>query len=87
MPENERVLILSHVRHADVITLKNADDSSNHLIKLVKPDVLVVSKSTKHNNDKVKEKAEHCGEVVIMEPQAQTSTSAKLRLIQISKDE
>lgn len=87
VPENERVLILSHVRHADVITLKNAHDPGNHLIKLVRPDILVVSKSTKHNNDQVGEKAQYCGEVIILEPQAQTSTSAKLRLIQINKDE
>lgn len=86
VPENERVLILSHVRHADVITLKNADDPSNHLIKLVSPDILVVSKSTKHGEDEVDEKAQYCGEIVVLEPQAETSTSAKVRLIQISKD-
>lgn len=87
VPENERVLILSHMRHADVITLKNVSDPSNHLIRLVSPDVLVVSKSTKHNNDQVGEKSKFCGKVIIMEPQAETSTSAKLRLIQINKDE
>lgn len=87
VPENERVLILSHVRHADVITLKNVNDPSNHLIKLVQPDVLVVSKSTKHKDCEVDEKAQYCGQIVLLEPQAQTSTSAKLRLIQISKDD
>ncbi len=87
VPEAERALILAHCRHADVITLKNADDSSNHIIKLVEPDILVVSKSTKHNHDQVDEKSKYCGEVVIMDPQAETSTSAKLRLIQINKDE
>jgi len=86
VPEGERVLILAHSRHADVITLKNASDPSNHLIKLIRPDVLVVSKSTKHKNDEVDEKAHYCGEIVLLEPQAETSTSAKLRLIQIKKD-
>lgn len=86
VPEHERVLILAHVRHADVITLKGAEDPSNHLIKTVEPDVLVVSKSTKHKDGEVDEKAQYCKEIVLMEPQSETSTSAKLRLIQIKKD-
>lgn len=86
VPEHERVLILSHVRHADVITLKGVEDESNHLIKLVQPDTLVVSESTKHGEDEVDEKAQYCGEIVVLEPQAETSTSAKVRLIQIAKD-
>lgn len=86
VPEGERVLILSHVRHADVITLKNVGDPPNFLIKLVQPDVLVVSQSTKHEVDEVDEKALYCKQIVILEPQSETSTSAKLRLIQISKD-
>lgn len=87
VPEHERVLILSHMRHADVITIKNVDDPSNHLIRLVSPDILVVSESTNHEGDAVDEKAQYCGEIVVLEPQAETSTSAKVRLIQISKDD
>ncbi len=87
VPENERVLILSHCRHADVITLKHIDDESSHLIKIVQPDVLVVSKSTKHKDEEVRDKAQYTGEIVILEPQSETSTSAKLRLIQIKKNE
>ncbi len=86
VPENERVLILAHVRHVDVITLKNLDDESNHLIKLIRPDVLVVSESTKHDSQEVDEKSQYCGEIVVLEPQAATSTSAKLRLIQMHKE-
>ena len=86
VPEDERVLILSHVRHVDVVTLKNAGDKSNHLIKLVQPDVLVVSKSTKHDADQVDEKAQYCGEIIVLAPQATTSTSAKLRMIQIGEE-
>ncbi len=86
VPENERVLILAHVRHVDVVTLKNVDDPSNHLIKLVQPDILVVSESTDHKANEVDEKSQYCGEIVVLEPQATTSTSAKLRMIQIGKD-
>jgi rfaE bifunctional protein nucleotidyltransferase chain/domain len=86
VPENERVLILAHVRHIDVVTLKNVDDQSNHLIKLVRPDVLVVSESTDHKDNEVDEKAQYCGKIIVLEPQATTSTSAKLRMIQIGSD-
>ena len=85
VPESERVLILAHMRHADVITLKHVHHPNNHLIKLVSPDVLVLSKSTKHDPEDIKEKSKYCGEVVLLEPQAETSTSARLRLIQIKK--
>ena len=87
VPEDERVLILAHMRHADVITIKNHTDPSNHLIKLVRPDVLVVSKSTKHKDSEVDLKAQLCGEIIELDPQAENSTSAKLRLIQIGKNE
>lgn len=87
VPEHERVQILSHCRHADVITLKNVEDPRNHLIKIIAPDILVVSKSTKHQEDAVDEKAQYCGEIIVLEPQSETSTSAKLRLIQIGKED
>jgi D-glycero-beta-D-manno-heptose 1-phosphate adenylyltransferase len=85
VPELERVQILSHCRHADVITLKGANDPKNHLIKIVSPDVLVVSESTQHPDEEVDEKAQYCREIIILDPQSETSTSAKIRLIQISK--
>ncbi len=85
VPELERVQILSHCRHADVITLKGKDDPKNHLIKIVSPDVLIVSESTKHADEEVDEKAQYCKEIIVLEPQSETSTSAKIRLIQISK--
>jgi rfaE bifunctional protein nucleotidyltransferase chain/domain len=84
VPELERVQILSHCRHADVITIKGVGDPKNHLIKIVSPHVLVVSESTKHAEGEVDEKSQYCGEIVLLQPQSETSTSAKLRLIQIS---
>lgn len=86
VPELERVQILSHCRHADVITLKQVNDPPNHLIRLVEPDVLVVSKSTNHNEGEVDEKAKYCKEIVVLEPQAETSTTAKIRLMQITEE-
>ncbi len=84
VPEEERIRILSHVRPVDVITIKKHDDEPNALIKAVAPDVLVMSKSTKHDKKDMLEKAKYCKEVVLLEPQASTSTSAKVRLLHTS---
>lgn len=84
VPEMERVQILSHCRHADVITLKGVNEPKNHLIKIVSPHVLVVSESTRHADGEVDEKSQYCERIVVLEPQSETSTSAKLRLIQIT---
>ena len=82
--ENERVLILAHLRHVDAITLKPEKEKANALIKLIRPDVLVLSKSTKHKKGDIDEKKKYCGKVVLLQPQAQTSTSAKVRLLHVS---
>ena len=84
VPESERVKILAHLRHVDAITLKPKGERANQLIKLIQPDVLVVSKSTKHTAAELKEKRKYCGELVLLEPQAETSTSAKVRVLHVS---
>ncbi|HEY4489596.1 MAG TPA: adenylyltransferase/cytidyltransferase family protein [Candidatus Paceibacterota bacterium] len=82
--EGERIHILSHLRHVDAITLKLLDEKENALIKLVRPDVLVLSKSTKHKKEDIAEKKKYCGKVVLLPPQAETSTTAKVRLLHVS---
>jgi len=82
--EMERVRILAHLRHVDAITLKPAKEKPNALIKLIQPDVLVLSKTTKHKKGDIDEKKKYCGKVVLLQPQAQTSTSAKVRLLHVN---
>lgn len=84
VPETERVQILSHLRHVDAITIKHANEKPNALIKLIRPDVLVLSKTTKHSKQDIDEKKKYCGRVVLLQPQAETSTSAKVRLLHVS---
>jgi rfaE bifunctional protein nucleotidyltransferase chain/domain len=84
VPEDERIRVLSHLRHVDAITIKPFGEKSNALIKLIRPDVLVMSKSTKHKREDIEEKKKYCGKVVLLEPQAETSTSAKVRLLHVS---
>jgi D-glycero-beta-D-manno-heptose 1-phosphate adenylyltransferase len=84
VPEIERVHILSHLRHVDIITLKPHSEKPNQLIKLIKPDILVLSQSTNHKKEDIKEKQRYVGKVVLLQPQAETSTSAKVRLLHVS---
>lgn len=84
VPEDERIRILSHVRHVDAITIKYPNEKKNELIKIVRPDILVMSKSTGHSKADLREKAKYAKKVVLLQPQASTSTSAKIRLLHVS---
>jgi rfaE bifunctional protein nucleotidyltransferase chain/domain len=84
VPQEERLKMLVHLRHVDIVTLRDVKDGIGDLIKLVKPDVLVVSKSTGDFSDKqVKEYTKYCGKIVTLPPQATTSTSARIRILAI----
>lgn len=83
VPEMERASILAHLRHVDVLVLKQYDHPKYHLIKTVKPDILILSKSSKHTEESIKEREKFCGKVVVLEPQAITSTTAKIRLLHV----
>lgn len=82
VPEKERVEMLTHLRHVDVVTLKNKDDERWKLIKLIQPNVLVATQATYTPKD-LKELKQYCGKVVVLAPQATTSTTAKIRRMQI----
>jgi len=80
--EKERVQMLTHVRHVDIVALKQDSDPKWSLIKLVKPDVLIATKGT-YGPQQVKQLKKFCGQIFILEPQAVTSTTAKLRRLNI----
>lgn len=80
--EDERVSMLTHVRNVDVVTLKPANAEKWALIKLVRPDVLVATKET-YSAAEIKQLRLICGQIVILEPQATTSTTAKMRRLNI----
>lgn len=83
VPEGERLLMLAHLRHVDALVLKCADDPEHHLMKMVKPDVLVISETTKHSEDAMEDMKKYCGAIELLEPQAQTSTTAQIRRLHI----
>ncbi|MEK7576197.1 MAG: adenylyltransferase/cytidyltransferase family protein [Patescibacteria group bacterium] len=80
VPQIERLRILAHVRHVDVVTLKNLNDSKWALIKLAHPDVLQATEDT-YTDEQIEELRAYCGEVVVQKRMATTSTSARIRLL------
>lgn len=80
--EKERVQMLTHIRHVDLVTIKSKDAPKWKLIKLLRPDVLIATQDT-YTPEQIKALKKICGEVIVLDPQATTSTSAKLRRLNI----
>ena len=83
VPEGERVEALTHTRYVTYVTLKNEGDPKWYLIKTVRPDVLVISERTHYNDADIERLGKFCGKVVCLEAQAETSTSAHIRKMQM----
>lgn len=81
VPEDERLEMLTHLRHVHIVTIKRPGDEKWALIKIVQPDTLIATSET-YTAEELEALKEFCGEVVVFEPQAMTSTSAKIRRIQ-----
>ena len=79
VPEDERYQVLSYLRAVDIVTPQYEKDT---LYKIVMPDVRIVSMSTKDLPD-FESLKEYCGHLVNLEPQADTSTSARIRRVAI----
>ncbi len=84
VPQEERLKMLAHLRHVDIVTLREASHGIGDLIKLVQPNVLVVSKSTTDfTRSMAQEYTPFCGKIVTLPPQATTTTSARIRNLTI----
>ncbi len=84
VPQTERINMLLHLRHVDIVTVKEAHHGIGDIIEIVKPDVMVFSSSTKEvGQDDVEGYRQHCGEIVVLPPQATTTTSARVRNLSI----
>jgi D-beta-D-heptose 7-phosphate kinase/D-beta-D-heptose 1-phosphate adenosyltransferase len=85
VPQSERVQMLSHLRSIGILTIREVKHGMGKLIETVRPDVLVLSQSTKDFGKK--EAAvykKYCKEIVVLPPQASTHTSARIRTLTIS---
>lgn len=83
VPEDERTEMLAHLRSVDIITHKQPDEPKWGLIRLVEPDTLIVTERIYDDEGTLKELAQICGRLIVLEPQATTSTSAKIRRMQV----
>ena len=82
VPEAERLEMVCHLRSVDAVYLKKHNAPKWNLIKMIRPDVLIATKET-YDKQQLKDLKKYCGKVVVLNPQATTSTSAKLRRLQI----
>lgn len=83
VPQEERMEMLTYLNSVDLVVLKDVKAQKYHLIDAVKPDVLVATQET-YTDEHIKElEKNHCKKVVVLEPMATTSTSAKIRRLQL----
>ena len=81
-PEEGRMSVISLLRPVDFIIKKGVEEHEHDLLKLIRPDVFIISKSTgKEIQKDIKEFEKYAGEVLNLVPQSSNSTTAKfLRL-------
>jgi D-beta-D-heptose 7-phosphate kinase/D-beta-D-heptose 1-phosphate adenosyltransferase len=83
VPFDERLELLVNLRSVSVVTKRDVDqhkDDPYAVIKVVRPDVLVMSSSTKDITDEDHQALkEFCGEVVVLDARATVSTTSRLR--------
>jgi D-beta-D-heptose 7-phosphate kinase/D-beta-D-heptose 1-phosphate adenosyltransferase len=87
VPELERLRMVTHQRGVGLVTLKPADEARWSLIAAVRPDVLVATADTYQPDEIAELEAKHCGRVEVLDRMATVSTSARLRLLQLSLGE
>lgn len=83
IPEKERFEFLSTLGIADAVVIKAVTEPKWHLIKTVRPDVLVAIKEN-YTDEEVEKLEKYCGRVALLPRQAKTSTSDKIRQITLN---
>ena len=85
VPQNERVKMLVHLRPVDIVTIREAHHDMGELIRLIEPHVLVTSSTTQDFKEDLgsKKYEQYCGKIVVLPPQATTSTTARIRTLTI----
>ncbi|MBI4101092.1 adenylyltransferase/cytidyltransferase family protein [Candidatus Microgenomates bacterium] len=86
VPQDERIAMLAHLRAVDMITLKTLSHDHLQLVKTVRPDTLIVTQENyeRYSDEELEALNEYCGRIVVLEPQAQTTTSARIRLMHVN---
>lgn len=83
----DRAELLAGLSFVNILTRRDVSQHQYDLIKIVRPNVLVMSKTTSSFTDQDKTAlAEHCGRIEHLEaqaPPASTSTTAKIKRLQL----
>ncbi len=81
--QDERAEILCHTRYADLVIIKEMNWEKWALIDAIRPDILIATQET-YTEDQIKDLKDRFGcEVVVLPPQAESSTTAKIRKLMI----
>jgi D-glycero-beta-D-manno-heptose 1-phosphate adenylyltransferase len=87
VPESERVRMLTYLRSVDIITMRTlseTDKDMGYLHKELRPDIFVMSTTTKDFPiEQQRDTEKYVGKIKIFEPQAETSSSARIRHLMI----
>jgi cytidyltransferase-like protein len=86
VPQDERTEMLKYLEDIDYIVLKQEEEQSWVIGEIIKPDYLILSESTTFINagsreDMVQKLKEWAADVIILPPQATTSTTGKIRTL------
>ncbi|MEI6741598.1 MAG: adenylyltransferase/cytidyltransferase family protein [bacterium] len=82
-PQQERLNILIRQRSVDIVTLKALEHQRWELIAAVRPDVLVSTKDNYTASEIEEIELTYSCKIVVLERQAETSTSAKVRRLNL----
>ena len=82
--QEERLMSLTHLRSVTIVTLKELNHPRRHLIKTVKPDVLIISERTTYSQEDREQLGEFCGDITLLPPQAEASTTGRIRSMEIT---
>lgn len=85
VPQDERMEMLTYINDVDHVILKKLKEPKWELIRTIKPDVLIATSETYTPTQK-KQLLEFCDKVTVLRRKATTSTSAKIRLVQIGAE-
>lgn len=82
VPEDERIEMLSHLRHVDIITLYKPGQDNFECIEMIRPDKIIISETTKDIKPEMLEQIKKYNiEKILLPSQAKVSTTERYRQI------
>lgn len=87
VPQDERIAMVCHLVSSDIVITRNLTEhlaDKEYLNKILSPDVCILSTSTGDISEEQREViSQFAGRIKVFPPQAETSTSARIRLLSV----